>query len=158
MFQPMIPDLLTQELLMKECFHLAEQAMAHGNHPFGALLAKGGTVMLTAENTVNTDQDVTCHAELNLISQASQQFDADTLQKCWLYTSTEPCAMCSGAIHWAGIAGVVFGCPAKDLSKIVGDEIIIPACVDIFARSTKPLPIVGPILKDLAIEIHQQYW
>jgi len=149
----------THEPFMRICLQLAEQAMQKGNEPFGAILVCNGEILLTAENTIHTEHDVTRHAELNLISQACRQFEAKTLAKCWLYTSTEPCAMCSGAIHWANLAGVVFGCFGEDLAKIADDEPgYFPACIDIFARSTHPMPTIGPILQEEALALHQRYW
>ena len=86
----------------------ARLARAAGNHPFGAVLADAdGTVVLSAQNTVVTDSDVTGHAESNLVRLASTTLGRD-LRGYALYTSTEPCAMCAGAIYWAGISKVVF--------------------------------------------------
>ncbi|HEX2621338.1 MAG TPA: hypothetical protein VHL11_14365, partial [Phototrophicaceae bacterium] len=55
------------EPLIRECYRLAAQAVEHGNHPFGALLVLDGEIVLTSENTVNTANDPTGHAELNLV-------------------------------------------------------------------------------------------
>ena len=59
------------EMFIKQVYQLAREAVAQGNHPFGALLVRDGVVILTAVNSIHTDHDVTRHAELNLISQAS---------------------------------------------------------------------------------------
>jgi tRNA(Arg) A34 adenosine deaminase TadA len=84
---------------------LAWRAHEHGNHPFGAVLVDDhNQVVLQAENTVVTERDCTGHAETNLMRQASQRFSPEQLATYTLYTSTEPCAMCAGAIHW-GKAG-----------------------------------------------------
>jgi len=91
------------ETYIRQSYQLAKNARDNGNHPFGALLTLGGEVVLTAENTVNTDKDITRHAELNLVSKASQELDTADLIQSVLYTSTEPCAMCAGAIFWSGI-------------------------------------------------------
>jgi len=146
-----------QDTFMQEAFDLARQAMQNGDHPFGALLAKGGEVVLTAVNTVNTHRDHTRHAELNLVSQAMRQFDADFLADCVLYTSTEPCVMCAGAIYWAGITAVTYGCSAQTLQQIAGDDFIIP-CRDVFARSPRAIIVVGPILEAEGAAIHERFW
>jgi tRNA(Arg) A34 adenosine deaminase TadA len=89
--------------LLRQAIDVARRARAHGNHPFGAVLAdEQGKVLLEAENTVNTARDCTGHAELNLMRAASQSFAPEILAHCALYTSTEPCPMCSGAIFWGG--------------------------------------------------------
>jgi tRNA(Arg) A34 adenosine deaminase TadA len=86
---------------MQQVIEIARQARLHGNHPFGALLADAeGNILLTAENTVVTENDCTCHAETNLIRQAARNYAAEFLETCTLYASTEPCPMCAGAIFW----------------------------------------------------------
>src|SRR5262245_25692798 len=62
-----------QEPLVRHAIELARQARAAGNHPFGALLAIDGDVVLTAQNTVHTDGDPTAHAETNLVALAVRQ-------------------------------------------------------------------------------------
>ncbi|MGO7793209.1 nucleoside deaminase, partial [Rhizobium ruizarguesonis] len=70
-----------------------------GDEPFGSLLVKDGEVILRAENIVFSGHDMTNHAEMNLVKLAAQHYDTAFLAYCTLYTSTEPCAMCSGAIE-----------------------------------------------------------
>ncbi len=66
---------MIQAELLRICFELAAVARSKGNHPFGALLALDGRVLLTAENSVNSDHDLTRHAELNLVSEAARRLD-----------------------------------------------------------------------------------
>ncbi|MER3462534.1 MAG: nucleoside deaminase, partial [Armatimonadota bacterium] len=89
---------------LRQAVEVARRARANGNHPFGALLVDAeGKVLLEAENTVQTERDCTGHAELNLMRLASRSYDPGFLATCTLYTSTEPCAMCSGAIYWGNV-------------------------------------------------------
>ena len=125
-------------------------------HGVGVMVADG-EVLLTAENRVNTNHDCTQHAELNLVSQAAQQLSPDILAGCILYTSTEPCAMCSGAIYWAGIPVVVFGCSSATLWGITGGNLMI-SCQEIFARGQNKVEVIGPILENEAIAVHQGFW
>ena len=89
----------TDEQFLKQAIELARQARAAGNHPFGALLVLDGRVVLTALNTVITEQNPTGHAEHNLVADAIRQFSPDQIARCVLYTSCEPCAMCVGAMY-----------------------------------------------------------
>jgi tRNA(Arg) A34 adenosine deaminase TadA len=145
------------EVFIQRSLELAQQAVESGNHPFGALLVHDGKVLLEAENTVNTDHDCTRHAELNLVSQASQRFDLDTLKQCTLYTSTEPCAMCSGSIYWAYIPTVVYACSAKTLAEIAGGNLLL-ACEEVFARGQRPVEVIGSVLEAESVKIHQAFW
>ncbi len=145
------------EKYIREAIKLAEQAKQNGNHPFGALLVKDDKILLTAENTVNTENDCTHHAELNLVSQASQQFTSDILTHSILYTSTEPCAMCAGAIFWAGIPVVVFGCSSIALWDISIGNLMISS-PEILARGQHRVDVIGPILEAEAVAVHQGFW
>ena len=95
--------------LLRLAIDVAARAREHGNHPFGAVLVdENHNIVATAENTVLTDRDCTGHAELNLMREAWKMLDEKSLNDCTLYSSTEPCAMCSGAIFWGGVGRLVF--------------------------------------------------
>jgi tRNA(Arg) A34 adenosine deaminase TadA len=139
---------------------LARQSRENGNHPFGSLLVDAsGRVVLEAENMVVTAHDVTGHAELNLARAASVQFDAAGLQGATLYTSTEPCAMCSGAIYWSGIGRVVYALGSETLTTIVNDvaetSMLALSCREVFARGGRNVDVSGPHLTDEAAAVHE---
>src|SRR5260370_25871813 len=137
------------EKFIRQAIELAASARKNGNHPFGALLVdENGRVMITAENTTLTEHDATRHAELNLVQLASEAFSSAALSKATLYTSTEPCLMCCGAIHWARIPSVVFGCSAKMLGRIVKSDDFLFPCRESFRRTKQPgVVVVGPLLE-----------
>jgi tRNA(Arg) A34 adenosine deaminase TadA len=115
--------------------------------------------MITAENTALTKHDATRHAELNLVQLASEAFSYAALSKATLYTSTEPCLMCCGAIHWAKIASVVFGCSAKMLGSIVKSDDFLFPCRETFKRTKQPsVIVVGPVLEAEAVVVHRGFW
>ena len=147
------------EAFIKKTYQLAQSAQAKGNHPFGALLTVDGKIVLTAENTVITDHDVTRHAELNLVSKATQVLDPATLGRSILYTSTEPCAMCAGAIFWAGISKIVYGCSAVTLGEIAGGAFVVPFRELLkYSRREREISVIGPILEDQGAAIHRDFW
>ena len=138
-----------EQTFILRAIELAEQAVQHGNHPFGALLVHKGKILLEAENTVHTEKDVTRHAELNLVSKASRTISPEILKECTLYTSTEPCAMCSGAIYWSGIRKVVYATSAKTLAQVAGYSIDI-AAETIFDSTHPKVEIIGPVYENKA--------
>jgi tRNA(Arg) A34 adenosine deaminase TadA len=150
-------DPAKHEPFVREALRLAEKAVEHGNHPFGALLVKGDEVILTAENAVSTENDITRHAELALVSRASKTLTPDVLAQCTLYTSTEPCAMCVGAIFWAGIRRVVYACSAETLGEIAGSPFVVPSR-ELFARGLPVVEVIGPILEEEAAQLHRAFW
>jgi tRNA(Arg) A34 adenosine deaminase TadA len=161
----------------KRAIELAAAAMAHGNHPFGALLLSSkGTVLVESENTVNTEQDPTAHAEMNVLRGlaklkqrlAAQEKNASTsaaatseekldVVTCILVTSTEPCMMCSGAMYWAGIRHVIYCCSELSLAKYAGDDFLCP-CRDTFKKGQQPVTVEGPVLEEEGEALHRQYW
>jgi tRNA(Arg) A34 adenosine deaminase TadA len=149
--------MVEDEVLMGKAIRLALAAREKGNHPFGALLAVNGRVLASAENRVNSEADITRHAELNLISLASRQLDPEVLSEATLYKSTEPCAMCAGAIYWAGISRVVYGCSAEKLGEMAGASFVIP-CRHIFDFGKRHVSVIGPILEVEATAVHIGFW
>ena len=148
---------------LRTAIEIAQLARDHGNHPFGAILVnENNQVLLQAENTVVTESDCTGHAETNLMRLASQHFSPEKLSTCTLYTSTEPCAMCAGAIHWGNVRRVVFALSEIDLYEMIGpspDHLLLP-CTEVFARSQRPVEVIGPSLElnAEARAVHEGFW
>ena len=150
-----------EERLLTAAIGLARRARDNGNHPFGALLAApSGEVLCEAENTVLTGGDVTGHAELNLVSRACRTLTAGQLATATLYTSTEPCAMCSGAIYWSGIPRVVYALGEDELAVLVaGGELILQLpSRQVFAAGSSAVEVSGPHLHDAAAAVHAGFW
>ena len=105
------------EPFIRQAIELSISAVKHGNDPFGAcLVSENGQILLTAENTVRVpNRDCTRHAELNLVSMASQRYTPGILEQCTLYTSCEPCLMCVGALRWSNIRKLVYALPNETL-------------------------------------------
>jgi len=151
------------EELLRQAIVVARQAREHGNHPFGALLADpDGNVLLSAENTVVTGTDATGHAETNLVRLASARYSTSELRGLTLYTSTEPCAMCSGAIYWSGIGTVVYALAETELYEMTGSDdnnptLVLP-CRTVFAAGQRPTAVEGPFPIDEARDVHAGFW
>jgi tRNA(Arg) A34 adenosine deaminase TadA len=119
-----------------------------------------GQILLEAENTVVTESDATGHAETNLVRLASRRFPPETLAKFTLYTSTEPCPMCSGAIFWSAIGRVVYALSEDGLYAMTGDspESLKLPCREVFARGGRPIEVIGPLLEAEAAQVHEGFW
>ncbi len=148
---------MSYQNFLDSAFNLAWQARNLKDHPFGAVLVYQNKLILSAQNSIVTDKDVTQHAELKLVSLASKQLPLKILKKCTLVTSTEPCAMCAGAIYWAGIRKVVFGCSAHTLGVLAGGSLLIP-CEHIFSKGVEETFIQGPINEEKYKEVHKGFW
>lgn len=153
------------ENLLRQAIAVARRARENGNHPFGAVLTdENGVVLLEGENTVNTEHDATGHAEMNLAraacSDTSAKFDAAFLEKCTLYSSTEPCPMCAGAIFWSGIGRVVYALSEAELYAFAPDsENKLPlGCRAVLAHGGRAVQVIGPALEDEARVVHEGFW
>jgi tRNA(Arg) A34 adenosine deaminase TadA len=148
---------------LKVSISVAWRARENGNHPFGAVLAdENNRLVLQAENTVVTGRDSTGHAETNLVRLATQQFSPEQLVRSTLYSSTEPCAMCAGAIYWSQIGRVVYSLGEIDLYAIIGaspEHLLLP-CREVFAHSKRRIEVLGPIssLETEARAVHKDFW
>src|SRR6187549_1479771 len=105
------------EELLRRSFDVARRSRERGDHPFGSVLAdRDGKVIREQGNGYSSEgNDRTAHAEKLLATWAAKNLSLEELATCTLYTSAEPCAMCSGSIYWAGIGRVVFGQTERDL-------------------------------------------
>ena len=152
------------EALLRRAFDVASRSRAAGDHPFGSVLADGeGRALMEQGNGYTSEGgDRTAHAERILASRAARAYDLTFLARCTLYTSAEPCAMCAGAIYWAGIGRVVYGQTEKALKAQTGAHDENPTldlpCALVFAAGQRPTEIVGPLLEEEAAELQADFW
>ena len=152
------------EALLRLAFDVARRSRAAGDHPFGAVLAdaEGKLIMEQGNGFTSEGGDRTAHAERLLASRAARAYDLKFLARCTLYTSAEPCAMCAGAIYWAGIGRVVYGQTEKALKAQTGAHEENPTldlpCATVFAAGQRPTEVVGPMLEDEAAELQADFW
>jgi tRNA(Arg) A34 adenosine deaminase TadA len=161
---PSDPDEMRRdENFLRHAFAVARRSLTHGNHPFGAILVDdNGNVLIEAENGYMPARDGTAHAERLLATKACTTLTPDVLAKATLYSSAEPCAMCAGAIYWAGIGRVVYGLGEHRLRAITGNHPENPTldlpCREVFESGQRPTEVVGPLLEDEAEALHAGVW
>jgi tRNA(Arg) A34 adenosine deaminase TadA len=151
------------ELFLRRSFDVARRSLTHGNHPFGAILVdRDGNVLIETENGYMPDHDGTAHAERLLATQACTTLGADVLKTATLYSSAEPCAMCAGAIYWAGIGRLVYGLSEHRLRGVTGNHPENPTldlpCREVFKSGQRATEVVGPMLEDEAEALHAGVW
>jgi tRNA(Arg) A34 adenosine deaminase TadA len=149
---------------LRRSFDVARRARDGGDHPFGSLLVgPEGEVLREQGNGYSSEGgDRTAHAERLLASWAAKAFDPDYLRRCTLYSSAEPCAMCAGALYWAGVGRVVYGQSEKGLKAATGAHEENPTldlpCRIVFAAGQRPTEVVGPLLEQEAARLQADYW
>ena len=151
------------ERFLRRSFVVARRALTHGNHPFGAILVdQNHNVLIEAENSYMPAHDGTAHAERLLATQACTTLSPDILKDATLYSSAEPCAMCAGAIYWAGIGRLVYGLSEHRLRTVTGNHPENPTldlpCREVFKSGQRATEVLGPLLEDEAEALHAGVW
>lgn len=116
---------MNKEELMRRAIALSEESVLSGGGPFGAVIARSGTVVAEASNSVTLDSDPTAHAEVNAIRAACNRLHTFDLSGCEIYCSCEPCPMCLGAIYWARIDHIYYANDRKAAAGIGFDDDLI---------------------------------
>lgn len=150
---------------LRICIEVSKRSKLNGNTPFGAIIVdKEGNIIVEQENNELSEHKCTGHAETQAMEIASKKFDKNFLWQCTLYTTFEPCAMCSGAIYWGNVGKVVYGLSEEKLLFMTGDNEINPTfslpCREIFQKGQKNIEVVGPFeeLEDEILSVHEGYW
>ena len=104
---------------MKEAIEEARKGIhSHEGGPFGSVVVKDGRIIGRGHNQVLAEHDPTCHGEVQAIRDACKNLGTHDLSGCELYTTAEPCPMCLGAILWANLDKVYYGCNVLDTDGI----------------------------------------
>lgn len=113
-------DTRQDEVFLRRAIELAQAAADHGNEPFGAVLVHNGKVVASSENQIYINRDFTSHAELGLIQRFCRESGITDLSGYTLYSSCEPCFMCSGAMVWARLGRLVYAASDLELCGLIG--------------------------------------
>ncbi|MCX7862365.1 MAG: nucleoside deaminase [Bacteroidales bacterium] len=101
--------MLDHNYYMKEAIKEAHKAFLKDEVPIGAIITFDGKIIARAHNLTETLNDVTAHAEMQVITAAANALGGKYLKGCTLYVTVEPCPMCAAALYWAQINQVIYG-------------------------------------------------
>jgi tRNA(Arg) A34 adenosine deaminase TadA len=148
----------TDKYFIKKAYEIARKA-SETNSPYGALLVHEGKIIATYGNKVKDTGDITMHAETALLSHASKEFGAKILSNSTLYTSTEPCIMCSGAIYWAKIPKIVYGTTELQARLLFDPDAKkrLISSREAFNTLRPNVEIIGPVSEDEGLLIHEVF-
>jgi tRNA(Arg) A34 adenosine deaminase TadA len=110
---------------MRMAVEVAREGVLKGQTPFGAVIVRRGEVLAREHNQVWETRDITAHAEMVAIREACRRLETIDLSGCTLFSTCEPCPMCFGAIHWARVSRVVYGCRIKDAKRLGFSELTV---------------------------------
>ena len=126
------PKVMSNEELMRVAIEAAVENVKNGGGPFGAVIARNGEIVSVGTNRVTPNNDPTAHAEISAIRAACTALGTFDLSGCEIFTSCEPCPMCLGAIYWAHLDKIYYGCNKKDAAdagfddSMIYDELALP--------------------------------
>jgi tRNA(Arg) A34 adenosine deaminase TadA len=145
----------TDSEFMQQALDAALNSKKEGDVPFGAIIVRQGKVITASSNSEHVDQDVTHHAELKAISEASHTLGTRNLSDCTIYSTVEPCPMCAGAIFNSCVQRVVYGMSRDDLTHLFRTRNIrLWHLADDYRYNPE---IVGGVLKEEVIKTFLEY-
>lgn len=145
------------KIFMKEAIRLSEMAVEHGNEPFGAVLVKDGEIVYTNENQIYTAAEPMFHAEIGLMRKFCHDTGIIDLSEYTLYSSCEPCFMCSGAMVWMKLGRLVYGASDKELCSLLGVEGSECSRI-VFEKSGCKTQVTGGVLREESMEVLKKYF
>ena len=149
---------MNDELYIREAIELSRLAVEHGNEPFGAVLVdKNGEIVFTNENQIYTMHDPSFHAEMGLIRRFCAETSITDLKDYTLYSSCEPCFMCSGAMVWVNLGRLVYAASNRDLEEILGNEGCDCSRM-VFENSFRGPQVTSGILREESLEVLRPYF
>lgn len=106
-----------EEAFMREAIRMAYLARGEGDYAIGALTVKDGKILSFGENRVKVDNDPTAHSEIIAIRRATKIMNSRHLEGTVLYSTHEPCPMCTSVAIWAKLDGIVSGTYIEDMDN-----------------------------------------
>lgn len=138
-------DIEKYERLMRRCIELAKIAKCRGDSPVGSILVKNGQIVAEGIEGGNTHKDITFHAEIEAVRNATVRLGKTDLSDCFMVTTHEPCIMCSYVIRHHKIALIVVG---MTTGEIGGYSSALPVLSDrTISKWSTPPKIIDKILE-----------
>ena len=137
---------------MERTILLAKKGYENGGTAVAAIIVKDDKIVAEAFTSTIRDQDPTCHAEMNVIKEATKNLSSRTLEDCYLYTTFEPCPMCASACIWAKLKGVVYGANMDDETKLCPQRIKI-RCSEVLEKGQPKLELYENFLREECLEL-----
>ncbi len=134
----------------------SRQALEGGDMPFGATLTDAqGRVLWVARNNQVSAQDCMSHAETVLVQEVQKALGPQVLQGGTVYASGEPCAMCSGALFWAGVRRVVYAATTQDIAQALGGPVLPATAAQVLGPAAPAVTVQGGLQRDAAVQVLQ---
>jgi tRNA(adenine34) deaminase len=135
------------EAMMRIAIEEAAASRQEGNQGYGAVVALGQRILSRAHDTANTQRDPGLHAEVNALRQAAQALGDDNLSGAILFSTCEPCPMCSSLAARANLTTIVYGVSIEEAARM-GKARIRVGVTDSVEKSPALIEIIGGVLQE----------
>ena len=137
-------DLKQHEFYMRKCIRLANIAKQRGDSPIGSIIVQNEKIIGEGIEGGKTEKDITCHAEIEAIRDATKRIGKQDLSDCIMYTTHEPCIMCSYVIRHLKIPLIVTGLATGEIGGFSSKfPILLDATIK---RWTAPPTLINGVL------------
>lgn len=145
---------LNFEKYMKMAIEEANISKKEGNSGYGALIVMGKEILAKTHDTVITENDPSCHGEVNAIRQAVKKIKTRDLSGAILFSTCEPCPMCSSLAVWSNLTTIVYGASIRD-TQVRGHSRIGISAREISENAPVMLEVVGGVLKNRCLKLYE---
>ena len=146
-----------EKKFMRIAIKEAKKSAKKGNYVLGCVIVKGEKVISKGMNKTKTKFDPTLHGEVDAIRNACKKLNSHYLNGCILYTTLEPCSMCTSAVIWAKMEGIVFGAFKEDAQKNKGENFswrqIDISSKEIIDKGEPKLNLIGGFMREECLNL-----
>lgn len=137
------------EIYMLRALELAQiGAVTPGAAAIGCVIVRDGQILGEGHNEVDLRRDTTAHAEIVAMRRAGAAAESAELRGATLYTTLQPCGMCSMATIWSKIDRIVFGAGRADVHAMYFEERHLDTLDFIADAFRDDLVMLGGVLRD----------
>lgn len=142
------------EKFMREAIAESHKGLKEGNGPTGCVIVKDGKVLARGHNEETVDCDPTAHAEIVTIRRLCSEIGTRDLTGCTIYSTLQPCGMCSVACLWANVSKVVYGASRKNVSEELFSEEHLNTIDYIVDSSHKDVEVISDVLASECAQLY----
>lgn len=151
--------MLDDETFMREALRVASaKGTSPSLNPIGCVIVRAGHVLAACRNLVDEHHDATAHAEMEAMRLAGSSFSSGDLRGSTLYTTLQPCGMCTMASIWAKVSRIVYGAGRQDVHEMYFEARHIDT-LDFVAKAYRDdLVIEGGVLREQCAKLYYRPW
>ena|SRR5690349_2354089 len=147
------------EHFMREAIRTAsENGTDPSLSPIGCVIVMDGRIIAARRNRVAEQHDACAHAEIEAIRAAGKDFENGELRGATLYSTLQPCGMCTMASIWSKVSRIVFGAGREDVHKMYFEARAIDTLEFVTKAYRDDLTITGGILKEECAGLYYRPW